>query len=401
MQTYADIEVEFDPTDPRYIDDPYPTLNDLREHHPIFWHPTLESWVLTRYDDCREVATDSSRFASDRRRIGEDVPDAALSIQTIDPPEHTELRRLLSAMLRVVDLKAMQDVALQWTQDLVSAWGDASSVDAISDYAIPLSTITTGYLMGIDALHDDEITSASKDIIVAMMAPFVDGAAERGMRARRTVSERLGELYRQAPMGTPLGEVRSAAADSSALEEHVVNSLRAFYLAGINSAHRFVGNALLAMASQPGALGAFGTLQSRVDTMTALNELVRFDPPVQAMERVCVADTEVAGRPVCDGETVTMLIGGANRDPRRFDKPDELVLTRRPNPHLGFGRGPHTCLGVGTLTFQTAGSLRLVAQAFPDATISDTPVREQNPSMRGLATLPLTPRPRLLSSWRG
>src|SRR5262249_45213002 len=97
-------EIVFDPLEEEYLEDPYPVLRELRERRPVHWHDTLQSWVVTRYDDCRAVMQNSAHFATDRRRLGVDVPDVMLSVQTIDPPEHTELRRLLHRMLRSVDM---------------------------------------------------------------------------------------------------------------------------------------------------------------------------------------------------------------------------------------------------------------------------------------------------------
>lgn len=382
--------VSFDPLDPRYITDPYPILRELRERCPIFFNDTLRSWVLTRYDDCRAVVEDADRFATDRRKVGEDVADVVSNVQTIDPPEHTELRRVLHVLLRTVDRDAMERNALHWTQNLIDRWRDAGQVDAIADYTLPLATSTTAFLLGIDEDQDADLASATADIIASMMSAFVDGALERGAAARQRVSQRLDAWYRQAALGTPLGQLRSAAAQSRIPQEQIVNSLRVLYLAGINSTHRFLGNALLAMIAEPGALAAFAEMRTVEATRCALDELLRYDPSVQAMERVCVVDTDIAGRRVRRGQTVTILIGAANRDPRRFASPDQLQLTRRPNPHLSFGRGPHTCMGIGILASQISASLRLVAQTFPETSVAGSPVRENNPTLRGLAKLPIT-----------
>src|SRR5262245_34689982 len=106
----------FDPTSQLYLDDPYPVLRELQERAPVFWHDAMESWIVTSYNDCLAVIQAPARFTADRRKIGEDVPEVMQSVQTIDPPEHTELRRLLHHMMRAVDMTAVEHISIKWTE---------------------------------------------------------------------------------------------------------------------------------------------------------------------------------------------------------------------------------------------------------------------------------------------
>ncbi|XIE81059.1 cytochrome P450 [Streptomyces sp. SBR177] len=167
------------------------------------------------------------------------------------------------------------------------------------------------------------------------------------------------------------------------------NSLRAVLHAGYESASRLLGNAAAALLTTPGALAAFRA----AGPGTAVDELVRFDAPVQADARVCVADTEIGGVTLKAGDPVTLLLGAANHDPRRFADPTELRLDRAPNPHLGFGRGAHACLGA-SMAIRLAGSvLGTLATDHPGARAVAEPRHRRNLTLRGLDRFEVTLRP--------
>jgi cytochrome P450 len=130
-------------------------------------------------------------------------------------------------------------------------------------------------------------------------------------------------------------------------------------------------------------------LRTRRAVATAAQELIRFDSPFQAQSRMCTSDTDLAGRSISRGDTVTMLLSAGNRDPARFHKPDKLILSRYPNHHLGFGRGVHTCLGASVALSMLHSLLALISETGAAISLSSTPEFDQNPTLRGLIRLPV------------
>nr|WP_237534431.1 cytochrome P450 [Streptomyces sp. SID3343] len=163
------------------------------------------------------------------------------------------------------------------------------------------------------------------------------------------------------------------------------NSLRVILHSGYESSSRLLGNALVACLDAPGALAR---LRGGV-TDAALRELVRFAGPVQAEARGCVEDTEVGGQPIRRGEVVTVLVGVANRDPRVFAYPDTLDLDRQHNPHIGFGRGPHACLGSLPALLLTRTVFTALVREHPGMEPVGEPIFRRNATLRGVEHLEL------------
>jgi cytochrome P450 len=124
---------------PESLVDPYPAYARLRAEHPISWNATLDSWVMTRYEDCVAVLRDSARFAADWRRTGADMPPQAISVQTLDPPEHTEIRRVLIEAIRAQDGAATEHIIAEQVRDLLARLAGRSSFDFVTEFAEPLA----------------------------------------------------------------------------------------------------------------------------------------------------------------------------------------------------------------------------------------------------------------------
>lgn len=154
----------------------------------------------------------------------------------------------------------------------------------------------------------------------------------------------------------------------------------------------FFGNALYTLVRFPGALGKFGDFPPEA-RQVALNELLRFDTPFQAQERAVTVAMTLRGRRIAVGDRVVVLFGAAHRDPEKFSDPDRLDLSRSPNPHFGFGRGTHSCLGARWALIQARVLLTEFATHYPHSTLAGQAIREANPTLRGLVTLPVTLRP--------
>ncbi|MFD5325733.1 cytochrome P450 [Streptomyces sp. NPDC127092] len=374
---------------PGVLGNPYPAYARLRETTPVFWHELLGSWVLTRHADCLAVLTDSTRFASDWRRAGEDIPAPLLSVQTLDPPEHTAIRHLLLDGFRAQDRHALHERLDHQVRELLAELSRRPSFDLVGELAEPLALRFVTAFLGVPAPDLAWFVPMSRTVVDGMDAGLWPEKHEPAVAARAELAEYAGGWLADPPEDGLIAYV-AAHADASGVDPAVLrNSLRAVLHAGYESASRLLGNAAAALLTTPGALAAFRT----AGPATGVDELVRYDAPVQADARVCVTDTEIGGVTVKAGDPVTLLLGAANRDPLRFAHPTELRLDRAPNPHLGFGRGAHACLGA-SMAIRLAGSvLGTLATDHPGARAVAEPRHRRNLTLRGLDRFEVTLRP--------
>ncbi|MFJ9428519.1 cytochrome P450 [Streptomyces sp. NPDC101490] len=388
MEQAAAVDPILDLTSPANLRNPYPAYASMREATPVLWHELLGSWVLTRHADCLAVLTDSNRFASDWRRAGEDIPAPLLSVQTLDPPEHTAIRHLLLDGFRAQDRAALHEELERWIADLLADLAERPSFDFVGELAEPVALRFVTAFLGVPAPGLDWFVPMSRTVVDGMDAGLWPEKHEPAVAARARLAEYAGGWLADPPKDGLIAHVAENAPGSGVAETVLRNSLRAVLHAGYESASRLLGNAAAALLTTPGALAAF-----RDSPSTAVDELIRYDAPVQADARVCVTDTELGGVTLRAGDPVTLFLGAAHHDPLRFDHPAELRLDRAPNPHLGFGRGAHACLGASMAIRLTGSVLGALARDFPDARAVAEPERRRNLTLRGLDRFEVTLRP--------
>ncbi|MFD9339078.1 cytochrome P450 [Streptomyces sp. NPDC060028] len=347
---------------------------------------------MTRHSDCLSVLTDSARFASDWRRAGEDIPAPLLSVQTLDPPEHTAIRHLLLDGFRAQDRQALHDTMERQAADLLAELAQRPSFDFVGELAEPLALRFITAFLGVDAPDQAWFVPMSRTVVDGMDAGLWPEKHEPAVSARARLAEYAGGWLADPPKDGLIAYVAQHAESAAAagVDRAVLrNSLRVVLHAGYESASRLLGNAAAALLTTPGALTAF----RRAPLAAAVDELIRYDAPVQADARVCVTETELAGVTIRAGDPVTLLLGAANHDPLRFAHPTELRLDRAPNPHLGFGRGAHACLGA-SMAIRLAGSVfTTLARDYPDARAVAEPEHRRNLTLRGLDRFEVTLRP--------
>ena len=373
----------YQPLSSRVLRDPYPVFHRLRSSGSVRWHAHLDSWVVPSHSACVDVLERPNVFASDFRRLGEHVPDEALSVQMLDPPEHTPIRHLLAAAMRERDVRSLTDDVRRIVGERLRATDDTATFDFITAVARPVALDTISYALGMRAPNGAEFEAVSNAIVRSMDGGLDPARVQPGVAARRTLAAWVERWMDEASDGL-LGYVGTHRGEYDVSAALVANSLRAVLHAGYESVSRLLGNAVAVMVGQPEVL----TACARVPVAAAVDEFVRYDPPVQADARGCVTDAEIAGHPVRRGDVVILLLGAANRDPAVFQQPDSFVPDRSPNRHLGFGLGVHACLG--------AHLARAVLHALLEALLTDDrmlvaagiPVREPTATLRGLTSLP-------------
>ncbi|MFB8441223.1 cytochrome P450 [Streptomyces niveus] len=378
--------VRYDPLDAEILRDPYPVLAELRMRVPVFWHAGMDSWVLTRYADCVRVLRDHAAFARDPRRTGGTVPEPSLSVQTLDPPQQSPVRSLFMSALRAQDLGAIEHRARLLVGGRLDHLAGAGPFDVVAEVAVPLSVAVVADLLGVEPPPYAEYAAVSDAIMRSMDGGLDPALVEPGRVARRQLSD-LVDSFAVSDRPGLLARVRQATAPGSdaSARLYVRNSARVMFQGGYSTMAAAVGNAVHTLLTRPGALER---MRDPALLATGVDELVRFDGPVQGTTRTAVHACRLGGVDITPRQKIVPLFAAANRDPAAFARPDELVLDRTPNRHLGYGWGPHSCIGT---TVAQAG-LRALVTAVNDhpaqLAAAGEGVRRRTATMRAFDTLP-------------
>lgn len=367
-------QLAYDPLDPTTLENPYPTFAGLRDTTPVFWHEGLRSWCLTRYADCVAVLRDHERFARDRRRTGTAVPEPSLSVQSLDPPEQARVRSLFMNALRAQDLVALERRARQRLVSVFGRLAERAEFDVMAEVAAPLSVAVVSDLLGVDEPDIGSFAAVSDAIMRSMDAGLDPAAVEPGRAARQELSALVESWFRDSRRPGLLSHVRQHAGRTAGTDAdvYVRNTARVMFQGGYSTMTAAIGNAVHTLLCHPDALAR---MRDATVPRTGVDELVRFDGPVQGTSRIATAPATIGEVTVQPGETVLTLFAAANHDPTQFSQPDRLSLDRSPNQHLGYGWGAHSCIG----TVPAQATLRALVASLLD---HPTPLRAAGPPRR-------------------
>jgi cytochrome P450 len=377
----------FDPLRPGFRDDPYAVYRRQRETDPVHFSP-LGMWTLTRHADI-EAALRNPKLGH-----GVTVNGAGdyLSFLTLNPPDHTRLRGLVSRAFTPKVIREMGPRIAQRVADLLAPLRGAGEFDLISAFAYPLPVMVISEMIGVP-VEDQELFSGWSEEMARGIDPDFLQTPEQLVRRDHAKSE-FDKYFREliaARRGRPADDLLTgliaAEQDGDKLDEQELLDILALLLvAGHETTVNLIGNGTLALLRHPAQLEYLRDNPDQAPAAT--EELLRYDSPVQFVSRFALADTEVAGRPVAAGEVVSMVLGAANRDPDTFPDPDRLDLTRQAGRLVSFGQGIHFCLGAPLARLEGQLALAGIATALPDlALVDDKPAYRDHFILRGLSAL--------------
>ena len=397
----ASSQAVFNPLLPEFHANPYPFYRALREEDPVHESP-LGFWVCTRYDDAVMILRDP-RFG--REGMG-DLLESRLGIAQDgshtrdmlfrDPPDHTRLRGLVSRAFTPRVVEVMRPHIQEIVDGLLDRVEGARAMDIIEDLAYPLPVTVICEMLGVPTADQDVFKGWSNDIARSLDAAILPAGSEvipRGREARVAIADYFRSLIakrRKEPRSDLLSALIAAEEEGNKLSEgELVSTCTLLLIAGHETTVNLIGNGLLALLQHPAELRALRDDPALIQT--GVEELLRFDGPVQRTGRMTTADVEIGGKHIPKGSVVVAAIGAANRDPAHFADPDRLDVTRQENRHIAFGFGIHFCLGAPLARIEGQVAIgTLLRRRRRLELVSNTPEWRESSVLRGLKTLPVT-----------
>lgn len=348
------------------VADPFPVFRKLQNEAPVVWHDGFFAWVVSRYDDCKRILGTSSSFVRDPAKllgIG-DINPNNLTIQEHDPPEPL-LQILRQELVYAMGNVNLQDICREagevFSQCLVNQPNNRS-FDFMPNVAAPTALTFACRLIGVSEVLVETYEPIFIRITRAMDSSLNEELHKPGVDATKELQRIITEAQSLPIPGSVIYELNKNPLVKELPAGYVSNTISAMFNAAYSTAYTSMGSFLALSFERP------GLAQQIVDSgeiNKGVNELLRFTSPAQLTMRYCSQDTTISGVKISKKDRLITLMGAANRDPARFNRPDDLILNRSPNPHLSFGWGAHFCIGAAPAKMFLESYVQLLAHWEP------------------------------------
>ncbi|AEW99231.1 cytochrome P450 [Streptantibioticus cattleyicolor] len=393
----------FDPWSPEFVADPYPGFARLREAGPVHWFEPSRQWLVPRHADVRALLRDRRLGRTYLHRFSheefgrtppppEHEPFHVLNghgLLDLEPPDHTRIRRLVSTAFTPRTVEELAPTVRRLARERVDALLAEGGGDLMATVAEPLPVAVIGEMLGIPAADRGLLRPWSADICRMYELNPDEESARRAVRASVEFSDYLRGLiaHRRTHPGDDLISALIAAHDEGnrLTGQEMVSTCVLLLNAGHEATVKTVGNGWWALFRDPGQLAALRADHTLLPG--AVEELMRYDTPLQLFERWVLDDIEIGGTRIPRGSEVALLFGSANHDPAAFAAPDRLDLTRADNPHVSLGAGIHYCLGAPLARLELAAVFGELLRRAPRMRLLAEPEREGGFVMRGVRGL--------------
>jgi pimeloyl-[acyl-carrier protein] synthase len=397
--------------DPGVSADPYVLYRALREHDPVHWDPYMHAWVVTSY---AEVINVLMNYSADRAPAAAYLDHLGLSFMKpfadmmrkqmlfMDPPMHARLRGICSAAFTPRRVESMRHVIEDVANGLLDKVIAVGKMDMLADFANPFPAIVTATMLGVPTKDHKQLSAWVIDLaeVLGNFQHHPDRVAEivRSLADfKNYVAERMAEERRQPTNGLIYALMTSEVDGQRLTDEEVIVNTIITLIGGHETTTNLIASGFLTLLGDP---AAFAQLRDHPEiTASAVEELLRFESPVQHTARIAPDDMQLSGKTIKKGSRVVAGLAAANRDPHRFPDPDRLDLARPDNRHLAFGWAAHFCFGAplarmeGHIAFST-----LMRRLQNPTLLSEKLEWRENAGLRGLTTLQIGFDPGPLSS---
>ena len=391
---------------PQGLADPFPLYHQLRALAPVGWSSLFDgAWLVTGYGAVAEALRDEVRLSMEQGLAPKVEPHAGRgeeykafvsfvshSMLVQDGRDH---RRLRSIVARAFTPRAAQEempLVERIAEELVAPLVDRPDFDLATELAHPLPTRVIAELFGLPREDTDQLRAWASDLTVFLgggpdPAETIDAALVSTLAITRYFEEQLARRRRR-PSDDLISDLLAYEEGGDRLrDKEILAQCLLLFTAGHQTTADLLSGAAWQLLGDPALLAQ---LRAQPDLLAAaLEEVLRYDGPVQMAGRLAVAPRELAGTPIEAGQRVILVLGAANRDPERFPEPDRFLLPRPDNPHLAFGAGPHQCLGAALARTEARVALEVLLRRLPGKLAVAPPVRDLNVAFRRITSLPV------------
>lgn len=409
---------------------PYPFYEQLREQDPVHWDEEMGFWTLTRYDDISALYTDErfsraeglmrgfARLSERDQKIAQPVYHSfSKTLFYADPPYHTHLRSLMNHAFTPRYVERLRPYIQQTVNQLLDS--HHHGLDIIHDLAYPLPVMVIAELIGLPASDRADFKRWSDDLfaILGTVKHKSQHVLERAAQSLGEMTEYIKHLAdkRREAMGDDLlsillsvsdgdscpypqhaasahsqgGPIGEREAASTLTEEELVANINILLSTGHETTTHLIGNGILALLQHPDQMQLLKDRPALIDS--TVDEILRYDNPVQITYRSAIQDAELNGKLIRQGDLVNTIIGSANRDPERFIEPHRFEITRDEGRHLSFGLGIHYCIGAPLVKLEAEIAFETIVRRFPRIALAAEKLEwQEHPIFRGLKSLPVT-----------
>jgi cytochrome P450 len=386
---------------PKMLNDPYPFYARLRSAAPVHWVDQVGGWVLTRYADVISVLR-SPQASSDR--VNKAPQQSRLEFQALnevraysmlnaDPPRHTRLRLLVNKAFTPKTVEELAPFIRSFVDKVLDAALARGRMDVMADLAFPLPATVIAEMLGVPPEDRDRFKQWSDDVTAALgnvpsnASPEVLRKSVEGMQALQAYFHDIITQRRAEPRDDLISGLIKAQEEGDRLSDQELLANCVLLLnAGHETTTNLIGNGTYALLRHPSQLKRLRDDPSLIPT--GVEELLRYDSPVQFTSRILTADMELSGKVLRAGQMVLLLLAAANRDPKQFPDPDKLDVGRQNNKHVAFGLGSHFCLGAPLARLEGRLVFEALLRRAPGLRLDGPPPQyRQNFNLRGLESL--------------
>jgi len=399
------LALELDSADASFIADPYPRLDALREAGPVHYDERLDRWFATRHADVRACLRDR-RLGRQFRHLGTEADFKAepldprwqafwdverWSLLFLEPPDHTRIRKLVASAFTPRAVESMREPAHALAGELLDACLARGRFDLLYDFAQPYSITLICRLLGVPVDRHRDLLDWSHRHVRMYEFDTTEAEAESATAAAAEFREYVLGLIaerRRSPRDDLVTALTEARVEGTRLsDDEIVSTVVVLLNAGHEATVNTLGNGVTGLLHHREQWDRL--VAGEVPAAAAVEELIRWDPPLQLFERWVLEDgVEIAGTAIRRGEVVAMLFGAANRDPRVFAEPGSLDVGRvNAAEHIGFGGGIHVCIGAPLARIELAASLGALVERAPALELASEPVRNPAFVIRGYAAV--------------
>ncbi len=365
------------------VADPYPAFARERAQHGVAWHEPSQGWLAFSHGAVSAAQRDRrlARVWRDREPADYLEPFNILhrnQMMENEPPAHTRLRRPVAKAFARGHVERLRPRVRELATSLLDQVG--SSFDLVADYAEPLPVLVIAELLGVPESHVADLRDWSQAIVRMYEPRPSDEVVSDAVSASTDFAALVRALMVQRK-ATPANDLISDLVATELTDDEVVASVVLLLNAGHEASVNAFGNGAVAMLRRE--------LRPGTDVAVTVEEMLRFDSALQLFDRWASEDLEIGGVSIAAGERISILLGSANRDPRVFERPEEFLVDRAPNPHLSFGVGVHFCLGAPLARMELTESVAALWQRFPNLRLAGEPVSRGTFVLRGHSHVPV------------